>query len=594
MSYGVSKVRSNLIGTRGSCKERPYANEFKATLSQLDDLIDEYELPADPKRKAELIVPTPGWRLSVSASPSTKPTPLTLSQRIKRNTTKATKWASAQQERAQKLLADLKGFNDDLFMFSGQPTGGLAGHSGVPERILAHVFDEANLKMIVEATTLYDPEFAICARFKLEVITATRATSASGTRSSTAVGGRPPLKILPTRISKRRPTDLSRLIAAEHEEKSTGQSKPVLLEDKSYAGRPPEYERFVEARVNELAMILLKSPKPARLRALDCAGYVHNRKGQSFSLVFHYPKDAATDADPLSLSQLLPRGPTGWSQRYKQQIGRAPRSIKPALQTRFHMAKSIANSLSLLQACGMLHKGLSPFNIIFFKSTTPGANSVDVDRDLTSPYIAGFSWARLHGAEFISDEYPANDFTSTSGLLHVHPAYSFTAEQRYLKLFDIYSLGLVLLQIGMWQSLRDIADELFPSVKSAVNAAGAKLDEVAETSALDKWVVDSITKWQDELAKHQHVVDQSDGIAGEENPRVAFQKALVENVERMLVPVVGEIYAKVVKRCLTGDVENDGMPAQIVEAKTDEEVPEQILQDAIVRNVMEELDKCNA
>ncbi|KAK1759828.1 hypothetical protein QBC47DRAFT_373141 [Echria macrotheca] len=571
---------------------------IETTLSQLCDLIDEYALPMDPEKKAEQPLPSPLWRLRFSAPSQDTSTSQhrSLLDRIARKTTKAPKWAAAQQERADKLLKDLQELCDGLLVLTGQ-TANATGDTVLPSRMLPHIWEDNKLQTFIEAATAYEPELAICAQFKRDVLAAAKAVEAAGARPKSGPG-RAPLRMLPARISKRRSADSSRMIAAELEDKSTGQMERVLLEDKSYAGRSSDYESFVEKRVTELAMILTKSPKPARMRVLDCAGYVPNRKDESFSLIFRFPKNADSGTDPISLQHLLPPGINGWAQRHSKvaagAAGESPHNTVPSLQVRFQMGTSLTHSFSLLQACGMLHKGLSPANIIFFKTATSGSSPEGESFRLSEPYISGFTWARLHGADFHSDPVPANDMSSRSGLLHVHPAYSFTTEQRYLKLFDLYSLGLVLMQIGLWRSLEDIADELFLSPKSAVNLVGAKLDEATNAGGADEWVKDSVSKWQDELVKHQKAVAQSDGIALQGNPREAFQRALVDNVERMLLPVVGDIYAKVVKRCLTGDIEHDSMPSHIVEPKPDEEISDQILQDAIARNAVEELEKCNA
>ncbi|KAK1762530.1 hypothetical protein QBC33DRAFT_563700 [Phialemonium atrogriseum] len=108
---------------------------------------------------------------------------------------------------------------------------------------------------------------------------------------------------------------------------------------------------------------------------------------------------------------------------------------------------------------------------------------------------------------------------------------------------------------------------MFPSPKSIINTVGVKLDEAAETSTSDKWAAENVAQWQDELVKRQRLVDQSDGITSQERPRRAFQEAPVKNVEKLLLATVAEIYTRVVKRCLTGDIEDDGLPQDIVEAK---------------------------
>lgn len=579
---------------QGSSSCRRADSYYSDTLSLLVELIDKYELPGDVGRETNMALPEPFWRLRVS--PSSKPASPNPLRHIAHLTIKPATWAAAQQERADKLLGDLQTLNEGLFFVSGK-LASPAGAGVLPARMLPHVWGEQNLQTFIEATTQYEPELARCAKFKRDVLAATKGTATSGgggPGKRPGPGGGSPLRILPTRISKRRVTESSRLAAAELSDKATGQTEPVLLEDKSYAGGPQDYERFVETRVSELAMILAKTPKPTRMRVLDCAGYVPNRKDQSFSLVFRFPQDAAKDADPISLQRLLPRGPNGWSQRHQMHNKSSPSHIvKPSLLTRYCMAQSLCQSLALLQACGVLHKGIAPANILFFKNQV-GANIDSIDRDLARPFIAGFTWARIHGSAYVSDKLPSKDFASTSGLLQAHPAYAFNADQRYLKVFDLYSLGLVLLQIGLWRSLEDIADDMFPSPKSIINTVGVKLDEAAETSTSDKWVAEYVAQWQDELMKRQRLVDQSDGIASQEKPRRAFQEALVKNVEKLLLATVGEIYTRVVKRCLTGDIKNDGVPQDIIEAKSDEGVPEYILQDAIVKNIVEELEKCNA
>lgn len=328
------------------------------------------------------------------------------------------------------------------------------------------------------------------------------------------------------------------------------------------------------------------------MQVLDCIGYVQNRIDKSFSFVFRFPAGAAKDVEPISLQKLFPLGQNGWSERHKKGLKPQSPLHKPALSMRFAMAQSLSQSLALLLACGVLHKGITPTNIVFFQKEGTG-NSKHVNHDLSRPFISGFSWARLHGSEYISDTVPSQDIASSIGLLHAHPAYSFTTEQRYLKVFDVYSLGLVLLQIGLWRGITDIADELFPSAKSAVNTVGFKLDETSENSERNEWLERKVTDWQAQLVEQQQLVAQSNGIAAAVNPRRAFQETLVQEIERLLLPEAGEIYTRVVARCLTGDLDNDGMPGSIIDQASDETEPEYILQDALVKGIVEELAKCN-
>jgi len=121
---------------------------------------------------------------------------------------------------------------------------------------------------------------------------------------------------------------------------------------------------------------------------------------------------------------------------------------------------------------------------------------------------------------------------------------------------------------------------------------GATL-EAAVRGEQEEWLRGKLAEWQNELATRQHAVSQSDGLAAEKDPRRSFQKSLVENVEGLLLGEAGETYTRVVARCLTGDIDNTGIARAIVETTEDENEPEYILQDGIVRNIVEELGKCN-
>ena len=537
-----------------------------------------------------IAIPDSFWRLRFPDQSSSKMPKLL--RRAFNSTVKPMKWAAAEQERAGKCLDDLKDLNESLTFVSGTLSSRKANM--LPSRMLAHVWEESNLQILIEATTQHEPEIARCAELKKEVLAAMRADLLAQKRGNVIKSS---LKLLPPKVTKRCKTNGSHLMTAEYSNQDTGKLELVLLENKGYAnGQNPQYETFVENRVREVAAILAKSPKPARLQILDCIGYVQNRIDKSFSFVFRFPADAAKDVEPISLQRLLPNGPNGWFERQKKNVtSRLSDTVsKPALSMRFAMAQSLSQSLGLLQACGVLHKGIAPANIVFFAKARSG-NAKDQGHDLSHPVIVGFSWARLHGPEYVSDATAnANtNFTSSSGQLHMHPTYTGKTDQRYLKIFDVYSLGLVFLQIGLWRSLADIADELFPSAKSMINKTGHQLDGALEVGESDEWLKTKILDWQSQLVEKHQVVAQPDGIAAQVNPRWAFQEALVANIERLLLPEAGQIYTRVVARCLTGDLSNDEMPRNIVDKKSDENEPEYILQDAIVKGVVQELEKCN-
>jgi hypothetical protein len=128
-----------------------------------------------------------------------------------------------------------------------------------------------------------------------------------------------------------------------------------------------QYEKFVEIRVGELVAILSKTPKPAEIHVLDYIGYIQDRRDYTFSFLFRFPDGTAGNVAPVSLQKLLPIGANNWSLRAGTGKGLSSLIDKPSLRTRFSMALSLSRSLSLLQTCSVLHKGISPGNIVFFQ-----------------------------------------------------------------------------------------------------------------------------------------------------------------------------------------------------------------------------------
>lgn len=118
----------------------------------------------------------------------------------------------------------------------------------------------------------------------------------------------------------------------------------------------------------------------------------------------------------------------------------------PPLNVRLHLAQRIANAVYSFILIRWLHKDLTPHNIIFFTEKTRG-----VGVRLDSPYIVGFSVSRADRAEEVSIN-KAQDYRS----MHCHPSLRVSPGElrpRYRRRFEIWSLGLLLLEIGLWQPL---------------------------------------------------------------------------------------------------------------------------------------------
>ncbi len=182
-------------------------------------------------------------------------------------------------------------------------------------------------------------------------------------------------------------------------------------------------------RVREL-VAFLQAPKPPEFCAPECLGYFNDRddKEQSdhdfrFRLILKKLEGAGA---LVSLNQMFDK-PT------------------PSLTERKALAHRISVSILYLHAVNWWHKGLRSDSIVFFPTKSP--------TDFSSPRLSGFEYSR-----------PDKEGETTTGgnvnnwwELYVHPDYQDSGNKgTYRKTFDIYSLGIALLEIAVWTRIENI------------------------------------------------------------------------------------------------------------------------------------------
>lgn len=112
------------------------------------------------------------------------------------------------------------------------------------------------------------------------------------------------------------------------------------------------------------------------------------------------------------------------------------------------MARAVATSIWYLHATEWLHKGLRSDNIIFSSALSSGI------------YLTGFTYSRPSNPyERTRKRVPPTD-TNQYHDLYRHPSTQFDmprdGRSGFKKLYDIYSLGVVLYEIGMWRPAHNI------------------------------------------------------------------------------------------------------------------------------------------
>lgn len=262
-----------------------------------------------------------------------------------------------------------------------------------------------------------------------------------------------------------------------------------------------QYDRDLDASVKEkiqenafdLTLCLQLNRRRTDSATLQCLGFFNDAyavRNPRIGFVYRFPQSVNPALVPTSLLDLLSQRPP------------------PDLGHRLAMASKLCEAFFYLLASNWLHKSLRSANILFFYGVS--RSSASPHPDLACPYITGFEYSRpdnLHGFSIKPGE-------SLDADRYRHPDYatvSVRSTTSYQKRHDIFSLGVVLLEIGLWEAV------------AALHAA-------------------------EERSRARRKKDQSSKMSVEEFQRMYRQEYVPELPHR-----IGGRYARVVERCLTGD-----------------------------------------
>ncbi|KAJ4991924.1 hypothetical protein SVAN01_02519 [Stagonosporopsis vannaccii] len=206
--------------------------------------------------------------------------------------------------------------------------------------------------------------------------------------------------------------------------------KPVLVEWK-FVERPLWKE--MQEQVKCLA-VMLASPACKDSQSLRCMGYLPWEDRELYALVYEIPGDSAlADCSVKTLFDLIAE------QRHL------------SLACRFDIAKKMARAVLQLHTVGWLHKSLRTSHIVYLAPT--GSSASEFLRG--APYLIGYEYARPDTANAAAfTQLPDTELRND---LYRHPQARGIRRERYRKQFDMYALGCIFLEVGMWRKLSEIA-----------------------------------------------------------------------------------------------------------------------------------------
>ncbi|KAL5402453.1 hypothetical protein PMIN03_010646 [Paraphaeosphaeria minitans] len=186
---------------------------------------------------------------------------------------------------------------------------------------------------------------------------------------------------------------------------------------------------------------------------LNCLGYFEDPTQPRFGLVFELPSFVYSGAADLHkpVEELRPVTLLSVLQTGSKSLHNS-NSATPPLEDRFRLAFTLALTFNKIHGDDLVHKDVNSSNILVFrKNKRQSANSRALQYALRSPVICSFDLFSEYDIEPASAMPPLNIYRHPED-----PKFTGEKEKTYGPQFDLYSLGLILLEVGLWQPLADL------------------------------------------------------------------------------------------------------------------------------------------
>jgi hypothetical protein len=177
---------------------------------------------------------------------------------------------------------------------------------------------------------------------------------------------------------------------------------------------------------------MLKGAESSYMSILHCPGIRYDQDLQThYELIYTIPPD---HFEPQSLRALL-----------TSPDARNEDGLRHPLDQRFRLADRLATAVLYVHSGHFVHKHIKPENIIVFTTS----ETQKFPQTLGTPFLVGFDRSRLQQG---GTKKRGDDILTDS--VYQHPKrWGVTAEDRFTILHDIYSLGVVLLELGLWKPI---------------------------------------------------------------------------------------------------------------------------------------------
>ena len=201
--------------------------------------------------------------------------------------------------------------------------------------------------------------------------------------------------------------------------------------------RTDEYDIGYLNSVVHYSAEILAAADPCTMHVLCCQGYVHRPDLRQFQTILKFPPGMGS---PRTLRDLL--------------LDPDPQ-IEPSITSRVQLCKQIATAALYTHTASLVHKAIQPDAILLLKkidSESPhqdGGTTSLKTAPLGVPFLTGFGQARQETPDTYSS---LRESTNWEQDLYSHPSRQGQPTAKYTMAHDIYSIGVILLEIGLWRS----------------------------------------------------------------------------------------------------------------------------------------------
>ena len=222
-----------------------------------------------------------------------------------------------------------------------------------------------------------------------------------------------------------------------------------------------QIQNIIDQRVKHLTTLLCNKDKSSLFRTPSCLGYVCDKRDEVPRYALVYKVEVPPSSKYLGL----------------QTLRDALKSIRmPSLGKRIALSSEVAESLFYLHTVSWLHKGLRSDSIVFVRQQAmegPGGDGNTVN--ISSPILSGFDYSRPD----LIDAQTFHNIMRVEHDLYRHPDLLQLRTKRSQKSYDLYSLGLVLIEIALWRPIEEIVG--IEVRRSRLLEVGQKLSKLGDT-----------------------------------------------------------------------------------------------------------------